>query len=496
MNREPDFEASADMRLLELQRSALGLTAPPPTRWESRYGSDATAGVTDTEEPFEGASAVLVVETTANPPGGVIPGTVVTFSLSIANEGTQRATNVRVAVPVPGNAAYRTGSLVIDGRGAGEDVAQRFFGDGLEIGEIAPGNRATFVWKIGVRLGLGPLVAMPSVRATNAATVGARSVRVTRRNQRETSFATEVTRAEAAFLEEKPLIPVEIPAEDLPIYELDAEETLVYEAADAALSSAVPPQPEPEPEPDPEPEPEPAPEPEPVVEVAAAPAHVEVAPVREAVVLYGRFDRTTLVFFERTFNGSKTPTLLQHCIFASALACTSDARGGETASLKTHLDAQSQVLHRIALHEKLGKKEPIVEYKGALLAPVWDLSPSVVEPAPARTAGQALLVTELSAPALAVVRKIGEERDRWDFIKARQLTLALQAQRAIVDDQAAGAAIENALRSYAQLSMTTLQKLFVRIRIDRTTGLLFAGEPALDAAARAVLTAFSSIVER
>lgn len=492
MNREPDFEASADMRLLELQRSALGLTAPPPTRWESRYGSDATAGVTGTEEPFEGASAVLVVETTANPPGGVIPGTVVTFSLSIANEGTQRAANVRVAVPIPGNAAYRTGSLVIDGRGASEDLAQRFFGDGLEIGEIAAGNRATFVWKIGVRLGLGPLVAIPTVRATNAAVVGARSVRVTRRNQRETSFATEVTRAEAAFLEEKPLIPVEIPADDLPIYELDAEETLVYEAADAALSSAAPPHPEPEPEPEPAPEPEP----EPVVEIVDAPAHVEITPVREAVVLYGRFDRTTLVFFERTFNGSKTPTLLQHCIFASALACTSDARGGEMASLKTHLDAQSQVLHRIALHEKLGKKEPIVEYKGALLAPVWDLSPAVVEPAPARTAGQALFVTELSAPALAVVRKIGEERDRWDFIKARQLTLALQAQRAIVDDQAAAAAIENALRSYAQLSMSTLQKLFVRIRIDRTTGLLFAGEPALDAAARAVLTALSSIIER
>jgi hypothetical protein len=44
--------------------------------------------------------------------------------------------------------------------------------------------------------------------------------------------------------------------------------------------------------------------------------------------------------------------------------------------------------------------------------------------------------------------------------------------------------------------MMTLQKLFVRIRLDRTTGLLFATEPALDAAARALLAALATAIER
>lgn len=508
MNREPDFDASADMRLLELQRNALGLAPPAPTRWESRYGGESAAGIPD-DDPvtFEGTSAVLVVEATANPAAAVIPGAVVTLTLSVANEGAQPARDVVVAVPLPANASYRAGSLQIDGRHASEETAQSFFGEGTASNEIAPGNRLTFVWKIGVRLGLEPLVVVPAVRSRNAAVIGARSLRVTRRSARESAFTAEVQRADAALLEAKPLIPVDIPADELPIYELDAEETLIYEAADAALSNAVrheeppaaavpetiaePPLPEvpaaaPMPEPPREPElPAPMPEPEP-----------EPVPLRETCVLYGAFDRTTLVFFERTFNGSKAPTLLQHCIFASALACTKGANGEDAAALKAHLDAQSQVLHRIALHEKLGKKEPIAEYAGVLVADLGRIAPSPVGPVPSGTPASALLQSELSAPTLAVVHKIAEERERWDFIKARQLTLALQAQRAFTENESAAAAIENALRLYAQLSMTTLQKLFVRIRIDRTTGLLFASEPALDAAARAVLASMGTIIER
>ncbi|MBV8283879.1 MAG: hypothetical protein JO175_04460, partial [Candidatus Eremiobacteraeota bacterium] len=49
--------------------------------------------------------------------------------------------------------------------------------------------------------------------------------------------------------------------------------------------------------------------------------------------------------------------------------------------------------------------------------------------------------------------------------------------------------LERSLQTYAQNSVTVLQKLFVRIRVDRTTGLLFANEPAFDAAAKAVLAA-------
>ena len=100
-----------------------------------------------------------------------------------------------------------------------------------------------------------------------------------------------------------------------------------------------------------------------------------------------------------------------------------------------------------------------------------------------------MLLNELHEPGLAVVRKIAEERARWDFIKARQLTLALQAQRVVSDSDAKAAAVDNALRAYAQHAMTVLQKLFVRLRLDKTTGVLFQTDPSLDNAARALLAA-------
>ncbi len=219
-------------------------------------------------------------------------------------------------------------------------------------------------------------------------------------------------------------------------------------------------------------------------------------PVREAVVLYGTLERPTLAFFERVFNGSKDPTILQHCIFASALACAVDADGNDEVGLRSHLAAQSQILHRVSLHEKLGKKEPIGEYAGQLFAQIEAIAPAPVRPLTQSNADRLVLVNELHEPGLAVVRKIAEERARWDFIKARQLTLALQAQRVVLDSDAKAAAVDNALRAYAQHAMTVLQKLFVRLRLDKTTGVLFQTDPSLDNAARALLATFAAAMSK
>lgn len=491
MNVDPDFELSADMRLIELQRASLGLSPPPPTTWQTRNLAEGVAGGEDEKAPTA-RSAVITATVTANPPGGIIPGAVVTASLSIANEGAVSAQRVIVGVPVPGGAGYRPGSFVMDGRSGSEEAAELFLGQGIDVGEIGPGERHTFVWKIGVRLGTQPLVLAPSVRTAGAAVVGARTLKVERKDKASIAFAAEVERADPALFTAKPLIPVDIPADelpedDLPFYELDAEETLVHEAANAALSSAAPPIVEPVVEPVVERVVEP------VVEAVAEALPEPSAPAREAVVLYAKFDRATVAFFERTFNGSKPPTILSHCIFASALACSTDENGADTLSLRKHLDAQSQVLHRIQLHERLGKKEPITEYAGTLVANLNNIAPAEVKTV-AAAKDTLFLETELAEPTLAVLAKIAEDRDRWDFIKARQLTLALQAQRLAGLDPSdpSSAALENALRQYAQTAMTTLQKLFVRLRIDRTTGVLFQSEPQLDAAARGLVNAFKN----
>lgn len=517
---------SADMRLLELQRGALGL--PPRERhaWETRALAEGSIPIP--EAPLEpGRTAVLSIEASAFPDAGVIAGAVVTLSLSVANDGAIPANDVSVGAPLPGGATYRPGTFVWNGRSTYDDVAESFFGPGLAIGALGAGDRATFTWKLGVRLGAKPLVIAPHVRAPGAAVVGARPLVIARKDQPAGAFGAALDRADAAIYEPKPLIPVDIPADELPIYELDEEERLIYEATDAALSTAAPKiepvaatPPEPklaaasEPEAVPEPiasqppaaeetvgavpaqaEPEPAAEPAvalPPEPEAAAPAAVPAAPPREAVVLYGRFDRATVAFFERIFEGTKPPTILQHCIFGGALACAQNAVAADPASLKRHLDAQSQVLHRIVLHEKLGKKEPIAEYAGELLAELDRLAPEPVLPPAASPPKDAIVLsTELSEPTRVVVARIAQERERWDFVRARQLTLALQAQ-GVADPRVAEDVrplVEAALRSYAQGSVTVLQKLFVRIRIDRTTGLLFQTDAALDAAAKAVVAA-------
>ncbi|HTX59639.1 MAG TPA: hypothetical protein VMH02_08145 [Verrucomicrobiae bacterium] len=488
------------MRLLELQRGALGLPAQERLAWESR-GSGETGLPLPEVSAAAGRGAVLAVEVTAFPSDGVIVGAVVTFGISIANEGSAPAAEISVGAPLPGGASYRPGTFAWNGRSAYDDVAEKLFGAGLEIGGLSPGERATFAWKVGVRLGAKPLIVAPSVRAPGSAVVGARPAIVSRREQPESAFAGELARADATVYEPKPLIPVEIPASELPIYELDEEEQLIAEAAEAALSSAAPmhpvraPEPEPpraqapiaEPEPQPiEPEPQPIePEPQPT---QAIPLPPEPVPVAEGVVLYGRFDRATLAFFERVFLGGKAPTLLQHCILGGALACPLDASGLDAAGLKVHLDAQSQVLHRIALHEKLGKKEPISEYPGELLARLEALTPRPL-PAPPATKDAVTLATELSEATLELMRRIDQERARWDFVKARQLTLALQAERAVGVGAAVEARLDVALRAYAQASVSMLQKLFVRLRIDRTTAVLSQSDTALDAAARALLSA-------
>jgi uncharacterized repeat protein (TIGR01451 family) len=483
MSREPDFESSADMRLLELQRTSLGLVAPERAAWESRYAVDSTPGIEVEEVAPAGQSALLALTLTATPPGSVIPGTVITYALSLANDGAAPAAGVLASIPLPAGVTYRLGSLVRNGRAAGDDDADELFGAGLKLGTVAAGARVTLLWKVGVRMGTKPLLVIPQVRARNAAVIGGGPLVVERKGSLS-AFAGELAVADRALFEAQPLIPVEIPADELPIYELDAEEAMVFEAADAALSSAVTRAPEPQVEPEP-----PFEAPAPNAEAAQDDEKVKKAvPVREAVVLYGMLDRATLAFFERTFNGSKDPTILQHCIFASALACASDVDGNDNLGLRAHLAAQSQILHRVSLHEKLGKREPISEYAGTLIANIDAIALRPVgERAPDKDC--LTLANELHEPALVVVRKISEERERWDFVKARQLTLALQAQRVLLNDDARAAAIDNALRAYAQHSMTVLQKLFVRLRIDRTTGVLFQADPALDAAARTLLSA-------
>jgi uncharacterized repeat protein (TIGR01451 family) len=457
LSYEPDFDNVADMRLLGRRRATLGLAvAGEPIR-----------AILDADDELEGfdapkRGAVLLLDITAVPNDGVIPGAIVTLALSVTNDGDSDADETVVAVPLPGGVTYRPGSFVRDGHAQYDDVAESFFGAGLSIGTLAAKTRATFVWKLAVRLGQSPLLIAPSARAGNAAIAGGRQLRIGRK-------AVVGTTAFAAPLPSmpKPYVPTELPVKILPFYELDPEEELVHEAADAALSPSVEPRPEP--------------------------------PPRTALLLTGTFERATHAFFSATFADGKAPSLLQHCIFGTALACAKSDDGSDAAGLTAHLETQSRLLHRIVLHERMGKKEPIVHYAGAFPERLGELAPR--ELAPRRDVGadgSALSTSaEIEAPARAVFARLLEERERWDFVKARQLTLALQAKSAlgVARDANALTQADRALREYAQVSTTILQRLFVRMRVDGTTSILFGNEPQLDAAARALLGALAPLFD-
>jgi hypothetical protein len=504
-HNEPDFEESADMRLVELHRAALGVSAPERSAWES-HGL-AEGGIVEAEPTQALQSAVVAVDITVTPSADVIPGAIVTVAVSVANEGAAPAKKVRAGAPLPGGATYRNGSFVRDGRPVLDDAADEFFGSGTLVGTLAPGSRATFLWKIGVRLGNNPLVIAPVVTAEDTAVVGAEPAIVSRKSETQTGFATEVQRYDRALYDKQP-------KDELPIYELDEEEIIEHEAGAAALSEYQPPmepplqpipppdQPEPMPPPDqPAPVPDPGvPEQEPYIpEPPSQPPDVEpaaqVAPPREAVVLHGRLDRPSIAYFERIFTGSKPPTLLNHFILGGALACTRSADDADVAGLQAHMDAQAQLLQRIVLHEKMGKKDPITEYAGKMLARVDQFAPAPVQESRAPDdPNLVLLEVELESPTLSVLRKMQEDSARWDFTKARQLTLALQARRIVANapfDRVEAA--QNALRTYAQTAATQLQRFFVRMRIDRTTGLLFAHDETLDAAARSLVAALTAL---
>lgn len=225
--------------------------------------------------------------------------------------------------------------------------------------------------------------------------------------------------------------------------------------------------------------------------VAQPPAPEPQAPAREGVVLYGCIEPANVAFFERVFERAQQPSLLDHCIFASVLACTQTAQFAGVAGLQSHLQAQLQLLHRIALHKKLGKHEAISGYAGTLAEGTGRLDRAPIAHPPA-LGDAVVLYTELSDPALGVINNIVQDAERWDFVRARQLTLSLQAQHVLGFDESKATALHGALRTYAQRSATALHKLFVRVRVERTTSAVIVPEPALDEAARLVLAALRS----
>jgi len=495
MAKRPDFEVSADMRLLELQRQAAG--APiRETRWEPSSADleeleDAPQVLEAPTEPSTGA--VLHLALAAGPERGLIPGALVSVTIALSNDGGVPAEGIALSLPLPAGARYRSGTLQRDGRALDDERSEELFGEGLAIGALAPGERCTIAYRIEVAAGVTPLVLLPHARSLNAAVIGARPLRLTR-GSGSTAFSVAV-RSELADI---PGAATDPNVAELPIYELDEEEQLEYEATAAALSSAAPAVSKPTELERPKPQdrepaaerthPEAEPTPAAAAPTAAAPtvaapaAAAPAAPVEPAApALHRRIDRASVAFFERSFADGRAATLVTHALFASALACVD----GESSGLLAHLDRQAALLHRITLHAKLGRAERLAAYAGETFVPAIavDLPP----PAPGKDEiVLALAIDDTVRESIASA--IGGER-AWDFHRARRLELALMANAivAVSSNDRERELDREALAEYRTIWQVALQRLFVRARLEPSISVVLSSDPALDTAARRVI---------
>lgn len=174
------YDRSADMRLLELQRKALGV--PPRVMAATSYTDPEPIEdfAKDDDEEFVSSGTILVASIDAAPRSALIAGALVTIALSVSNDGDTAATDVHLSLALPSDTTYRPASLMLDGNSASDEAALSLFGSGAEIGTVEPGARRTLVMKLVVEAGTTDIVLAPHLRAAGGAVLGFRALRLVR----------------------------------------------------------------------------------------------------------------------------------------------------------------------------------------------------------------------------------------------------------------------------------------------------------------------------
>ncbi len=512
------FDDDAAMRLVERQRTALGVE-PPAGRKRTSPVSELAFGYHE-EPPPAREGATLVTHLTASPSEGLIPGAVVTIACAITNDGTARARDVRVAVTLPEASRYVSGSAKRDGTPEPDAEAEALFGEGRALGTLAAGQRVSLIVLLGIEPGLAPLLLTATVTAATGAVIGARSLRLMRSTQ-PSAFA----RTLATVVESPAAIPASEAAPiETPFYELDDEEALIYEAADAAIGSAAPRQPPviaeaivattPAQPPVVEQPPLALPKPEPRIAIApftepavpeaigavstpalAVPPPARQEPLTFSVDLQGgalfsvRLSRARLTLLGQVFNGAKPLGMIGHYLFLNALATVEPMPNASDDSLAAFAAAQEQRLSRGLIAKRLGKTlvpEDVAAPLPAVFPPKLKRAESVDLPT---TRGEsAILLYRIMRPnELSFLSASVNNVNAAPFMRASQLFVGLCAHNAVTRGEKRRVEIANALRSYSAAAASEINRLFVRARLARKTDLFDLSPPDLDRQARALI---------
>jgi len=463
------FDVSADMRLVELQRKALGVDAPTSTWSRSRHDLP-HAGAEEAPPPQLGT--ILIATLDAQPRAGLIPGALISVAIAIVNDGNEAGKEVRLALPLPFDTAYRPGTLTIDGGVAGDDAAAELFAEGLALAPIGPAERRTVTVKILVDAGLSDITIGPHVFASGGAVVGPGAVSLRRGPAPSTPAAPE-----------------------RPFYESDAEEA-AHEAHEAKES---PPEPAPlvavlQPR-----EMPPPPEPPPAV---LAPAEIAVSGISAAVrgnggpVLTVTLDRKRIAALRALF-GERSLGMIAHYLVLNALAATIPLpEDGEGGSLAAFVSAQELLLSRALIATRLGKT-PSPE---SIAAPLPDFPPSVRNRddiamlALSGSGDELRLVRAFKTSEIVFLGHMLANTDAPPFLRVAQLFVGLCVNDIATVDGAARRRLGTLLGSYTALAAGEINRIFLRAKLTRTAAPFKETEPAFDDAARAVLDELGNIV--
>lgn len=522
MSREYD-EQSADMRLVELQRSRLDLPERP-----RRWAQDPQT----IEESFSGAArvdlatpelqeAVIFGSLHVSPSRSLIPGALVTVALVVENAGGAPA-SVRARLTLSLDAGYRPGTTTLDGREIPDvDEGSMALGAvGADLGAIAPGERRRLALMAKLGTAREPLRITGTLDAGGAATLGIAPLEVERGGVG--AFAQAVAERLAAPEPLAPAAPAaDAPTYEPPPYELEPEEELVYEAADAALASTpaitwAPPEPEPpEPEP-PAPEP-PAPEPpmpQPPAPGPAAPEPPAPEPFAPAAaprvaaptsLLWNTIDVSTVRFLGRVLKDGSSLGLLGHFMVANGLIARFAPQGlgnGDSLGLGKFSAEQAGLLNRLMLQARMKRATSLEHY--ATPPPIDRLQQvdalqridaTALETAlPSAQAGSLVLYATLSASDLAFLQRTASAEKTPPFVRNRQITAALLPRHA----RSAGGNVENIsslLAAYAEASLAAITRFFVQLRLTPSLLPTAIRDEDLERAASSLLAGFDEALQ-
>jgi len=498
MSREYD-ERSADMRLVELQRRRLQLPERP-----IRWAQDPQA----LEETFTGAprvdlatpqieDALILGSLHASPARGLISGALVTVALIVENAGGAAA-NVRARLSLSLDAGYRPGTTVLDGRELADldEGSVAFSPGGADLGTIAPGERR----RLSVTVKLGPSTepfrATAHLEAGRAPTLGVAPLEI-ERARGTSAFAQAVLQR----LAEEPAATPSVP--EPPPYELKPEEEIVYEAADAALSST--------PAIEPEPEPEPAPtqiawalptEPPPVVP-AAVEAHAQAAATGSlGCVLWNTVDASTVRFLGRVLRDGSSLGLLGHFMVANGLIVRFAPLGagvGDSLGLGKFSSEQAGLLNRLMLQARMKRATSLEHY--ATPPPVDRLAQierlpqiegaTLASALPAAQTGSLVLYATLSSSELAFLTRTASTEKTPPFVRNRQVAAALLPRRAR-SEQGELEDVGRLLTAYAEASVAAITRFFVQLRLQPSLLPTVMRDPELEKAAEELLAGLGS----